>query len=132
MKICFTCGIEKSFSEFKRDPRLADGCVNKCDLCEKIYEQNRRKAQKAWIPRNPLGPPMILTLAMAMQAKEAIHLGAKKKAVAAMFGIHEATLRKGMKAHGLWEDPKADKRIPYEAFKANRDKAQISNVEQLL
>ncbi len=116
MKICFTCGIEKSFAEFKRDPRLIDGCVNKCLACDQAYENNRRQAKRNAMPRKPLGPAPAVTLAMATQAKELLQLGSTKKRVAAMFGIHENTLRRGMKALGV-KPTKPDLRIPYEQWK---------------
>lgn len=46
-KICFTCGFEKTISEFYKDHRSSSGCQTKCKECMKIYySTNKEHYQK--------------------------------------------------------------------------------------
>lgn len=42
MKKCFKCSLEKPLDDFYKHPRMPDGHVNKCILCNKDDVKNRR------------------------------------------------------------------------------------------
>ena len=48
MKICYTCKEYKELEEFHRHKRMADGHLNQCKSCQKLYEQKRRKENPSY------------------------------------------------------------------------------------
>jgi hypothetical protein len=46
MKICIKCNKEKELEEFNKHPRMKDGHINKCKLCEAEYKRLHYKSNK--------------------------------------------------------------------------------------
>lgn len=46
-KVCFKCGVEKPLTDFYKHPKMADGHVNKCKLCNKkdVRENRSQKVE---------------------------------------------------------------------------------------
>lgn len=50
MKKCFKCGIKKELTEFYKHPKMPDGTVNKCKICnKKDVKKNAQKNRKYYL-----------------------------------------------------------------------------------
>lgn len=46
MKLCITCGVEKSFDFFYKHPETKDGYFSQCKECKKSYEKEKKNYLK--------------------------------------------------------------------------------------